>query len=294
MTAAGSITNALSALPTITPFALPNGTVNVAYPNIQLDATGGIPPYTWSVAPALPNGLFFNLIGLGIISGTPLHASNGPTTHTFKVIDSSVPTGRFSELTRTFTINAVLTIDTGPPPGPPLPAGTVDQPYNAILSASGGTGPGTYTWSIVGNLLPAPGLQPLSSGGGISGTPTTPGSFTRTYRVQDNNGVAVTKSLALTVNSALTIDTNHTTLPLPAGIVGQPYSAVLMASGGRGPGTYMWSLAAGSVALPDGLTLNPDGTMIGTPTRAGTPSPTFRVVDAASTAVEKRLSITIH
>jgi len=294
ITAAASITNALSALPTITPFALPNGTVNVAYPNIQLDATGGIPPYTWSVAPALPNGLFFNLIGLGIISGTPLHASNGPTTHTFKVIDSSVPTGQFSELTRTFTINAVLTIDTGPPPGPPLPTGTVDQPYNAILSASGGTGPGTYTWSIVGNLLPAPGLQPLSSSGGISGTPTTPGSFTRTYRVQGNNGVAVTKSLALTVNSALTIDTNDTTLPLPAGIVGQPYSAVLMASGGKGPGTYMWSLAAVSVALPDGLTLNPDGTMIGTPTMAGTLSPTFRVVDAASTAVEKRLSITIH
>jgi len=77
ISAAASITNALSALPTITPFALPNGTVNVAYPNIQLDATGGIPPYTWSVAPALPNGLFFNLIGLGIISGTPLHASNG-------------------------------------------------------------------------------------------------------------------------------------------------------------------------------------------------------------------------
>lgn len=288
------ITPVLPAPPTITPFTLPNGTVNVAYPNIQLEATGGIPPYTWSVAPALPNGLLFNLLGPGVISGTPLNASHGPTTHTFKVIDSSVPTGQVSELTRTFTINAGLTIDTGPPAGLPLPAGTAGQPYNTILSASGGTGPGTYTWSIVGNLLPAPGLQPLSSDGVLSGTPTTPGPFTSTYRVQDNNGVAVTKSLALTVNSALTIDTNDITLPLPAGIVGQPYSAALTASGGTGPGTYRWSLAAGSVPLPNGLIVNPDGTMIGTPTTAGTSAPTFSAADDASAAVEKRLSIIIH
>ena len=290
----GPITNVLPAPPTITPFTLSNGTVNVAYPTRQLEATGGIPPYTWSVAPALPNGLVFNLLGPGVISGTPLNASNGPTTHTFKVMDSSVPTGQVSELTRTFTINAGLTIDTGPPAGPLLPAGTVGQPYNATLSASGGTGPGTYTWSIVGNLLPAPGLQPLSSDGIITGTPTTLGPFTRTYRVQDTNGVAITKSLALTVNSALTIDTNDITLPLPAGIVGQPYSAALVASGGTGPGTYRWSLAAGSVPLPNGLTVNPDGTMIGTPTTAGTSTPTFIAADAASTAVEKRLSITIN
>ncbi len=288
------ITSVPQAPPTITPFTLPNGTVNMAYPNIQLEATGGIPPYTWSVAPALPNGLSFNLLGPRVISGTPLNASIGLTTHTFKVIDSAVPTGQSSELTRSFTINAALTIDIGPPTGPPLPAGTLGQPHNAILSASGGTGPGTFTWSIVGNLLPAPGLQPLSSDGVISGTPTTPGSFTRTYRVQDSNGVAVTKSLALTVNDALTIDTDDTTMPLLAGVTDQPYSAALAASGGTGPGTYMWSLAAGSVALPDGLTLNADGTMIGTPTAAGTFSPTFRVADTASTAVEKRLSITVH
>ncbi len=289
-----SITNVPPAPPTITSFTLPNGTVNMAYPNIQLEATGGIPPYTWSVAPALPNGLSFNLLGPRVISGTPLNASNGLTTHTFKVIDSALPTGQSSELTRSFTINAALTIDIGPPTGPPLPAGTLGQPHNAILSASGGTGPGTFTWSIVGNLLPAPGLQPLSSDGVISGTPTTPGSYTRTYRVQDHNGVAVTRSLALTVNDALTIDTDDTTMPLLAGVKGQPYSAALAASGGTGPGTYMWSLAAGSVALPDGLTLNADGTMIGTPTAAGTFSPTFRVADTTSTAVEKRLSITVH
>ena len=87
--------------------------MNVAYPTIQLAATGGVPPYTWSVSPALPNGLFLNLLGPGIISGTPLNASNGSTTYTFTVMDSTVPTGQFSTLTRTLTINAALTIDTG-------------------------------------------------------------------------------------------------------------------------------------------------------------------------------------
>ena len=177
------------ASPTITLFTLPIGSVNVAYPTIQLEASGGIPPYIWSVSPALPNGLVLNLLGPGIISGIPLNASPVPTTYTFTVMDSTVPTAQLSTLTRTLTINTALTIDTGPPTGPPLPAGTVGQPYHALLSASGATGPGTYTWSIVGDLLPASGLQPLSSGGVMSGIPTTPGSFTRTYRVQNSTGV---------------------------------------------------------------------------------------------------------
>jgi Putative Ig domain len=290
----GSLTHLSQApsQPIIKPFSLPNGTVNVAYPNIQLNASDGIPPYMWSVSPSLPNGLFLNLLGPGVISGTPLNASNGPTTHTFKIIDSTVPTGQSSELTRNFTINATLTLDIDPPTGTPLPTASVGQPYNATLLASGGKGPGTYTWSMVGHLLPAPGLQ-LSAGGILSGTPTTPGTFARTYRVQDSNGAAAIKSLSLTVNSALTIDTDHTTLPLPAGFVGQPYDTALMASGGTGPGTYTWSLASDVGSLPEGLTLNGTGRIVGTPTVTGIFSPTFTVADTTSSA-QKRLSITIR
>jgi large repetitive protein len=120
-----SITAGIQTSPTITPLTLPNGTVNVAYPTIQVEATGGIPPYTWSVSPALPNGLFLSLLGPGIISGTPLNASPVPTTYTFTVMDSTVPTAQLSTLTRTLTINAAVTIDVGSPSGPPLPAGTV-------------------------------------------------------------------------------------------------------------------------------------------------------------------------
>ena len=283
-----SITIVPQAPPTITPFTLPNGTVNVAYPDTtQLAATGGIQPYTWAVTPALPDGLFFNLLGPGIISGTPLAGSNGTTSHTFRVTDSTSPTGQFSELTRSLTINAALTINQNSP----LPAGTEGQAFNTTLTASGGAPP--YTWSITGTGQPnqaAPGLT-LSSGGGISGTPsTTIGSpFTRTYRVQDNNRVATTKSLAITVNAALTIDTPS---PLPNGKEDQPYGPLTMqASGGTQP--YKdWSVTP---ALPTGLTLDPPtGQIIGTPNvgTAGITMHNFSVTDDANVTVSK-LSISL-
>jgi large repetitive protein len=288
-----SITAGIQTSPTITPLTLPNGTVNVAYPTIQLEATGGIPPYTWSVSPALPNGLFFNVLGPGILSGTPLIASHGTTTYTVTVMDSSAPTGEVSKLTRDLTVNGTLTIDAGSPSGLPLPAGTVGQPYHALLSASGATGPGTYTWSIVGNLTPASGLQPLSANGVLSGIPTIPGSFTRTYRVQSKDGAVVTKSLTLNINAVLSIDTDDTTLPLPLGHASQPYGpAIVRASGGTPP--YAWSV---TLPLPASLTLNAlSGEMTGTldAGSVGTTTHIFTVQDSASQSMKKSVHLTIH
>src|SRR5262249_51663839 len=67
---------------TITPTALPAGTVGVAY-TATLTATGGTPPYTWSLASGtLPAGLG-PLTAAGVISGTP--TATGTSSFTVKV-----------------------------------------------------------------------------------------------------------------------------------------------------------------------------------------------------------------
>lgn len=54
----------------VTTTSLPNGVVNQVYPNQTLTATGGTPPYTWSITVgSLPTGLSLNG-STGVISGT--------------------------------------------------------------------------------------------------------------------------------------------------------------------------------------------------------------------------------
>lgn len=279
--------------PQIMTSSLPTGTVNVPYPATTITATGGEPPLNFQPI-GLPFGLSFNVTpnsSTATITGTP--TSNGFQNVTFTVNDSTVPFNQTGNRKLLLTVNAALTIDTTTP----LPAGTVDQSYAPVqLAASGGAPP--YTWSITGTGGPstaAPGLT-LSSGGEISGTPSSAGSFARTYRVQDNNGVAVTKSLTLNVNAVLTIDNDS---PLPAGKVGDPYGPVtLTASGGTPP--YTWSTTT-TPALPLGLLITPNIIPPDTATISGIPlaaesnvSHTFIVQDSTNLTVNKDLSLTIE
>ncbi|MBA3885085.1 MAG: putative Ig domain-containing protein [Acidobacteria bacterium] len=82
--------------------------------------------------------------------------------------------------------------------------------------------------------------------------------------------------------------TIHTTT-LPGGTAGQPYTALLEASGGNG--TRTWSIAAGS--LPTGLVVAAStGAVGGTPASHGTATFTARVTDGVSTA-EQSLQVAI-
>lgn len=271
--------------PTINAFTLPTGTVNQPYPNTQLTATGGALPYTWSVTPTLPGGLFLDP-STGVISNTP--TSNGVTTHTFRVTDSTLPIHQFGELTRTLTINAnvtPVTITTAS-----LPSGTVGQSYTApLLAASGGTSP--YNWSVnSGSSLPL-GLG-ISASGAITGTPSTSGTTSTTFRVQDStnpNQQSATRSISITINAApppLTI----TTTTLPAGTVGQAYSGGLAGSGGTP--AYQWSVTP---ALPANLQLDlSTGAITGTPSANSSASYTFTLQDNAAQSVQKSLTLTIN
>ncbi len=81
-----------------------------------------------------------------------------------------------------------------------LPNGTVNVAYSATLTASGGTP--SYTWSIA-SVLP-PGLTLNSTSGAITGTPTTPGTYSFTAQVSDSSNplqTATPKSLSITISA---------------------------------------------------------------------------------------------
>jgi hypothetical protein len=58
--------------------------------NEEVDRSGGVAPFTWSVTPALPSGLDLNA-STGRITGTPANGTRGTYNLTFTVRDSSTP-----------------------------------------------------------------------------------------------------------------------------------------------------------------------------------------------------------
>ncbi len=169
-----------------------------------------------------------------------------------------------------------------------LPGGTVNTPYSANLSATGGLPP--YTWSIMIGSLPA-GLTLEANSGVIAGTPTTAGTSNFTVQVSDSESppALTTAPLSITIQSPLLI----TTSSLPPGTVNTPYSATLTAAGGLPP--YTWRITSGS--LPAGLSLDANSGLIsGTPTTAGTSSFTVQVSDSQSppATASAPLSITVN
>ncbi|HET9868224.1 MAG TPA: Ig domain-containing protein, partial [Nitrospira sp.] len=248
--------------------SLPNGTVNQAY-NRPVQASGGTPPFTWSVVPGtgtLPPGLTLDST-TGAISGTPTMA--GSSSFTVRVADA-----RGQSDTQALSI----TIGTAPPPpNPPnittttLPAGTVGQPYSQPVQVTGGTG--ALAWSLVAGsgTLPA-NLNLDATNGLISGTPTAAGTSSFTVRV-DSGGQFDIQPLSITINQpAPPPSPSITTTSLPAGTIGQAYNQTLRATGGTGGLT--WSIVPGTGTLPPGLSLDQTtGVISGTPIApAGTSS----------------------
>ncbi|HEY1342292.1 MAG TPA: putative Ig domain-containing protein, partial [Bryobacteraceae bacterium] len=254
----------------VTTTSLGPATVGSPYSQ-QLGASGGIPPYQWSVsAGSLPAGL--NLSSSGAISGTPTAA--GTSNFTVRATDSnnSSDTQGLSVAVKPSPLTVATTA---------LAAGTAGTPYSATLSASGGTG--GYSWSVSAGTLPG-GLS--LNGSSITGAPSAAGTSNFTVQVRDMSGATATQALTLTINPApLIISTGS----LSNGTAGTPYSATLSASGGTGG--YTWSVSSGTLSA--GLSLN-GSSITGTPTAAGTSNFTVQVRDSSGANASKPLTITIN
>ncbi|MGD7246808.1 putative Ig domain-containing protein [Ralstonia pseudosolanacearum] len=251
------------------------------------------PPTANASSATVAHGSSSNAITLSISGGTPTSvavstaASHGTATASGTSI-TYTPTASYSG-TDTFAYTAsnaggtsaaatvTITVSSATVSyAPASPAGgTVGTAYSqSVASASGGTSP--YTYALASGSLP-PGLT-LSTGGTLSGTPTSAGTFSFTVTATDSSTgtgpfSATSGTLSLTI-AAPTITVSPSTLTSPT--VGAASSQSVSASGGTSPYTY--AVTAG--ALPAGMSLSSAGTLSGTPTAGGAFSFTATATDS--------------
>lgn len=259
---------------TITTQALPQGTVGAGY-QAAVTASGGSSPYSYqfvSGSGVLPNGISF--VSSGQFLGTPNVA--GTYTFTIRVTDTA---GAIYDRTLTIVVNSnILAVSTLT-----LPNASQGLAYNTSLAATGGIPP--YTFGIVSGNLPA-GLT-ISTAGNIAGTPSSLGTSNFRVRVTDGINSFADRDLSITVVApALSI----TLGPIPAAIRNAAYAYTFTSTGGSGSKAY--TLFSGS--LPNGLTLNSNGLLNGTPTVLGIFPIVVRVTDAASSTSNGNFTLTVN
>ena len=235
---------------------------------------------------AFPPGL--SLSSEGNIRGTP--TTPGSYKFYLTVSWSDTPPcvrGANADSDRQFIINVnpgkprLIVSTTG------LPDAAINQPYTApALTASGAT---VSAWSLVSGALP-PGIT-LNPNGVISGTPTQSGVFSFVVQAS-GEGATDTKQLSIFVLAPLDLGlapngTPAASQPLAVSVkLATAFTWGVKATGGREPYTYT------ADALPPGITLNPDGTVTGTPIRAGVTRSTITVKDVRGTTDTLRVTFT--
>jgi hypothetical protein len=167
--------------------SLPNGVLNVAYPSTTLQATGGVPPFTWTLTSgSLPTGLN-SLAANGTISGTP--TATGTFDFTVQVTDSETP-AMTASADLSITVNNLAALNGN---------------YTFQLSGFNASGSVAVAGSFTANGLGAisNGIEDFNS---TSGAPTNQ-TFTGTYTLAaDNRGVLTFSSLPGSPTYAFAID----------------------------------------------------------------------------------------
>jgi hypothetical protein len=255
----------------------PNGTAGEPFA-WNLTAVGGYPPFVWTVVSgALPSGV--SLTPDGSVSGSPDAVGN----YTFTVQATDI---------HNQTANATFTIEVRERPHSIalLPVG------EAFALAGSEMTPIEIHWSGVNVQLPlawsAVGLPEgttLGQDGNATGRPTVTGTFIVTVTVQDSAGSPASATTTFTITIPQ-VEVHARQVPTLQ--VGVPTSDQILTHAG----TYALNFTIVDGTLPPGLSIAPDGRLVGTPSQAGTFNFTLRATGPGAPANfdEAAYSITVR
>ncbi len=130
----------------------------------------------------------------------------------------------------------------------PVTTASVSVAYSYTAQATGS--PSTMTYSLT---TPPSGMTINSTSGVISWTPSSVGDFDVTVKASNGVNPDATQSFTITVSGT---SPNITSVPVTSGMVGEPYSYTVQATGTQTGMTY--SL----VTSPGGMTINPSTGLI--------------------------------
>ena len=231
------------------------------------------------------SGLFVVLLALAALPGTA--SAQGAETRT---INGTFTSGGTISGTYVFdpvtslvsSVNVVLTAD-GSGPASVMLSGYRYTDTDLVLCSSAPCTAGSRYLYLVSAVAPS-GTALYTLDGPCSGVGT--GFFAGHTATGCNSGPGG-RGGSYSQNSGPIIALSPTSLP--NGAVASAYSQTLTATGGTAP--YSFTLDAGT--LPAGLTLNPNGSLSGTPTAGGVFNFTVRATDAASQSVTQAYTLTI-
>ena len=250
------------------PVSSPAGTIDLgSWVNFSATASGGVTPYTYSWQ-NLPTGC--SSLDVPTLECHPTAA--GTSSVNVSVTDAG--TGKASNGSLTFTVNAVVQIGSVTTSAP-----VIDLGENVTVAAhgvSGGSGVYTYSWSG----FPSGCVAGNSSS--VTCQPKVTGAFLANLTARDTLG----SSAAAGAHFSVVADPSVASLGTSRSSVDLGQTANFDAGGiegGVGPFQYAWS------GLPDGCTSANSATLVCDPIVTGKFSVTFTVTDARNVSATRSL-----